>query len=321
MGGNNRVDGRERIMSLLLALLRTDRPLTIEELRTTVPGYEAIAEYESFRRQFERDKRDLAGRGVIIDKVTLDHEGGQVGYNVDRKGYYLDVPPLEPDELAALRIATTLIDVGEHGVDALLRLGGLEPPEVAGADAVALSGSGGPVAEVPLDDGVAVLFDAVVNNRTVTFTYPDSGPRRVNPLRMDLVGDRWLLTCNDLDAGQQRVFRVDKIIDITSVGPNRSFTRDPDDKPPRPVHPLYWDVDERVDAVVWVDADLAPSAVQQAGEPATATWNDDGSVVLTIPTTHHDALRWFVLEWLDHAELIGPPELRDDLVAWLEGLT
>jgi predicted DNA-binding transcriptional regulator YafY len=44
----------------------------------------------------------------------------------------------------------------------------------------------------------------------------------------------------------------------------------------------------------------------------------DGSVVLELPVTNRDALRSFVLGFLDHAELLEPQELRDDLVAWLQ---
>jgi predicted DNA-binding transcriptional regulator YafY len=36
--------------------------------------------------------------------------------------------------------------------------------------------------------------------------------------------------------------------------------------------------------------------------------------------TNRDAFRSFVLGFLDHAEVLGPPAIRQDLVAWLEGL-
>ena len=34
--------------------------------------------------------------------------------------------------------------------------------------------------------------------------------------------------------------------------------------------------------------------------------------------TNRSAFRSFVLGFLDHAEVLGPSELRDDMVAWLE---
>ena len=35
------------------------------------------------------------------------------------------------------------------------------------------------------------------------------------------------------------------------------------------------------------------------------------------PVTNRAAFRSFVLSFLEHAEILDPPELRDDLVAWL----
>jgi len=43
----------------------------------------------------------------------------------------------------------------------------------------------------------------------------------------------------------------------------------------------------------------------------------DGSVVVELPVTNRAAFRSFVLSFLEHAEILDPPELRDDLVAWL----
>ena len=46
----------------------------------------------------------------------------------------------------------------------------------------------------------------------------------------------------------------------------------------------------------------------------------DGSVVLAVHVTNRSAFRSFVLGFLDHAEVVGPPELRAELVDWLEAL-
>jgi proteasome accessory factor B len=43
-------------------------------------------------------------------------------------------------------------------------------------------------------------------------------------------------------------------------------------------------------------------------------------VVLVFGVTNRDAFRGFVLDFLDHAEVLGPPELRADLVGWLESV-
>jgi hypothetical protein len=35
---------------------------------------------------------------------------------------------------------------------------------------------------------------------------------------------------------------------------------------------------------------------------------------------NREAFRTWVLELLDHAEVLAPPELRDELIAWLDAL-
>jgi predicted DNA-binding transcriptional regulator YafY len=36
--------------------------------------------------------------------------------------------------------------------------------------------------------------------------------------------------------------------------------------------------------------------------------------------TNIDGFRSFALGFLEHAEVLSPPELRDDIVKWLQGL-
>ena len=42
------------------------------------------------------------------------------------------------------------------------------------------------------------------------------------------------------------------------------------------------------------------------------------SVVAELPVTNRSAFRSFVLSFLEHAEVLDPPELRAELVEWLE---
>ena len=43
-------------------------------------------------------------------------------------------------------------------------------------------------------------------------------------------------------------------------------------------------------------------------------------MLLRLGVTSTDALRSWVLGLLDHAEVVGPPDLRAGLVAWLESM-
>jgi predicted DNA-binding transcriptional regulator YafY len=78
--------------------------------------------------------------------------------------------------------------------------------------------------------------------------------------------------------------------------------------------------EEPVRARLQVDGDHAGWAVGQVGADGVESRADDGSVVLGVTVTNRSAFRSFVLGFLDHAEVLDPPELRDDLVAWLAQL-
>jgi predicted DNA-binding transcriptional regulator YafY len=68
---------------------------------------------------------------------------------------------------------------------------------------------------------------------------------------------------------------------------------------------------------VLVDAAQAPWIVQHLGAGAVVDERPDGSVVVRMTVTNRENFRSFVLTFLDHAEVLAPGELRDDVVAWL----
>jgi hypothetical protein len=65
-----------------------------------------------------------------------------------------------------------------------------------------------------------------------------------------------------------------------------------------------------------VDADQAAWAVANAGTGGEP--EPDGGVVLTLRATNRAALRSWVLGFLDHADIVSPPEERAAIRAWLE---
>ena len=77
---------------------------------------------------------------------------------------------------------------------------------------------------------------------------------------------------------------------------------------------------EPVEARLLVDADHAALAQHALGADVAAEEQADGSVVFTVAVTNREGFRSFVLGFLDHAEVLGPPALRDDVVAWLRAL-
>src|SRR6266536_2846733 len=90
----------ERLVNLVALLLDTHRPLTLDQVAELVPGYEATG--ESLRRMFERDKEELRGLGVPVERGPIDPWGSEEGYFIDRNAYAMPRLDLAPDDREAL---------------------------------------------------------------------------------------------------------------------------------------------------------------------------------------------------------------------------
>jgi len=300
----------ERLMNLIAALLHTPTPLTADEIRRRVPGYaDAKA---TFQRAFERDKDDLREMGVPLRIETLaGRDPPEVGYRILKDEYYLPNPDLAPDELAALHLAGSAVRMdGVQGPEALWKLGGTIADPEPGAELAAL----------PTTPALTALFGAVVDQRTASFGYRGE-QRRVDPYRLDFLRGRWYLTAFDHDREEERHFRLDRIEGELTLGDPGSFERPGTTVPGLRMAPWELGEGEEITARLLVDADQAPWAVQTAGSEAVVEEREDGSVVLELPVVNRDAVRSFALTFLEHAEVLGPEELRAEFVGWLEAIS
>ena len=297
----------ERLINLVAALLAAERPLDREELRQRVPGY--AEDDATFRRAFERDKDALREMGIplSLEKVDPTNADSPIGYRIPKDQYYLADPELAPDELAALHVAVTTVKLeGSEGASALWKLGG--------------TGSPGPgiVAALPGSEHLAALFGAVAASSTVTFGYRGE-ERNVDPYRLAFRNGNWYLAGFDRDRQAERSFRLDRLTGPPQAGPPGAFERPPA-RSTRPPAPWEMGDEDEVAARVLVDAVQADRAVGEVGADAVVERRPDGAVVVELRVTNRDAFRSFVLGFLDHAEVLAPPELRADLLAWLRRL-
>jgi len=310
-------DKLERLMNLTAALLDADRPLTADDISERVTGY--ATGKEAFRRTFERDKEELRQLGVPIAMVTIPGSYPPIeGYRIDRDAYELPDPDLAPDELAALRLALQAVRVGEQsgdGSEALWKLGGLVEPSGHGtADAEEA------VAALPPDPSLVPLFSAVLDRRVARFRYTSSSgdaDREVEPWRLEYRRGRWYLTAYDHERGEERNFRLDRISGTVELDAPATATGPAPSGPAQPDQPWSFGDGEAVTAVLRVDADHSRMALDQLGPDAVLEVDDDGATTFAVPVTSWPAFRSFALSFLDHAEVLGPPELRADLVDWL----
>jgi proteasome accessory factor B len=296
------MDKLERLLNLTAALLDADRALTADDLRGRIGGYpEAKA---SFRRTFERDKDDLRAMGLPLSVEAVPGTDPPVdGYRMRRSDYSGRDLRLEPDELAALHLATNLVRL-DGAATGLLKLGG------------ASGNAADEVGYVPFDDALAVMIAAAADRKSVTFTYNDT-ERTVEPWRLSFSRGHWYLTAWDRMRDDERLYRVDRITGSVELGDDATedvgAVNDPSDL-------RGWELGDRdpVRALVRIDAVQAAHARHLLGAVKELP---DGGVVAEMAVRNEEAFRSFVLSFLDHAEILEPVELRDAMIHWLEALS
>src|SRR5437764_1653772 len=303
------MDRLERLINLTAALLEAERPLTADELHQRLPGY---AENQlAFRRAFERDKDVLREMGVplVLEPVDDASQPGVEGYRIPKDEYYLQDPGLEPDELAAVHLAASAVELeGAGGVEALWKLGGW----------VAEEGPPPAMAALPGALHLGPAFAAISRRQPVTFTYRGE-ERRVDPWRLAFRRGHWYLLGRDHGRDDERNFRLGRL-DSDVVVDDNAAPFDPPEATSAPTVPWQMGDEQPVSARLLVDADHAGYAIGQVGNDAVEERRGDGSVVLAVTVTNRSAFRSFVLGFLDHAEVLDPPELREDVISWLEQL-
>jgi len=301
----------ERLLNLIAALLETPRALSAEEIHRRVPGYPDETG-PSYRRAFERDKDDLREMGIplLVENVP-GTDPPVLGYRIPRGDYYLRDPGLDPDELAALNLAATAVRMdGAHGLGGLWKLGGA-PAD--GTEDVA------PLGEIPTDPNLALAFQAVADRRQLRFDYRGER-RRVDPYRLDFQLGRWYVSGYDHLRSDERNFRLDRVEGLVEAGPKGTFDRPFTSVPGLELAAWQLGEGQPVVAELLVDGDHAALARHELGDETVAEERPDGSVVFAVPVTNRSGLRAFMLGFLDHAEVLGPPDLRAEMVEWLESM-
>jgi proteasome accessory factor B len=316
------VNKLERLLNLTAVLLDTPRPLTAEELRQKVDGYPPPG--AAFHRTFERDKDDLRVLGIPLRVERVPATDPPIdGYSIAPDDYYLPDPGLAPDELAALHLATLTVRMeGLTDQEAIWKLGGFgaHDPTVARpqSDPGVVKDV---VANLPSDPALVPIFQSISEKRAVSFGYRGQD-RLVEPWRLDFHRGRWYLTGYDRGREGERNFRLDRMdgpVSQTEIGAEAVPPPAPPSDGPRPA----WEMgeEEQVIARLLVDKSRVETASRQLGSAVAAEAQPDGSVIYTVPVVKYDAFRSFVLGFLDHAELLEPPQWRADIISWLSALS
>ncbi|MEM9033450.1 MAG: WYL domain-containing protein [Actinomycetota bacterium] len=295
-------DPLERRLELLM-LLRESRPLTRAEIMQRTGAYGD--DPERGRATFERDKRALREVGVPIRTVIAEGDEGATRYTVETDDY--DLPPLdlEPDEHLALVMATAMVDLDRRWDDVAVR-------KLGGRDVSAAAVR----AALPALDGLPLLQTAVSQRAPARFAYRGK-QREVAARALAFRTGYWYLVA---DEGESRkTFRVDRIEGDVEVGePGTVPEAAGDPLEALTIDPLLLPRDDELTAVVRIHGHQGAVAARHPGVEVRST---DGDVVeLAVRVLNRDAFRTWLFGLGEHAEVVEPAELRDEIVAWLEAL-
>lgn len=296
----------ERILNLLAFLLDTTVPRTQAEIVREVTGYPEGK--EAARRAFERDKETLRGMGVPLRVEPVPFgDANEVGYRVDPDEYYLPDLGLTAEETAALNVAVQAVPMGDGaGYGALMKLGGLTGDSAA------------PIASLPFAPALPALFDAYRRRATIRFRYRGE-ERWVEPWVLVARSGRWYVAGYDRDRGATRTFRADRIESDVEVGAGGEFEVPADFDAATVLRDEPWSWGEQAPVVVELLVDPGhEEGVRSAATDASVVREDEHGTVFAIPVVDVAAFRTFVLGFLEHAEVLAPPEVRDAIVAWLD---
>ena len=302
----------ERLINLIAALLETQRPLTAEDIRRQIAGYDQDNR-EAFRRAFERDKEALRSMGIPLELVTTDPLGDDGdGYVIPKEKYYLPELDLEPDELAALSIAAgAVLGAGPQAASGMMKLSldlpqeGWNGPQVVWGTDLA--------AEQPL---LGPLYAAVSEREAISFEHAGTDGtvvmRELEPYGLVHRRGNWYVVGRDTSKDAIRGFKVSRLGGtVERLG--RTFSPPEDFRPADHLDLEAWEVGpEPVPARVRFGPDFRWWAEQNMAEPKTA--GPDGSLDIELSVANADALISWVIGFGGRVQIVSPAELRKKLV-------
>lgn len=289
-----------RLLSILTILLQRDH--------VTAP--ELARRLEVSRRTISRDIDDLCKAGFPI--ATMQGSGG--GISISR-GYKLDKSILTRDELQSILIGLR----GLESVDGASRIGRLMDKLAPSPDAAVPLGNGIAIDlashyKDSLSDKIALLRDAVGENRIVSFDYysPSGVARRAaEPYLVFFKWSAWYLFGFCLDKLDFRTFKLNRLWRIEETG--RDFI-------PRQVPPERMDFDARlpdhIPLVVLFDPAVEYLVVEAYG-PDACTREPDGRLRFERGYTYKEHILRWILGFGDKAEVLAPESLRREIAGIL----
>ena len=317
-----------RQLSLISYLMAERRPVTALEIRRDVEGYSGMNE-DAFARRFYADRAELDSLGIPLTvERPADGAAEQENYSLRPENFHLPPIAFTDRELAALQTALTLLD-GEFAYAAPLRLALQQiswgrPSPLGGPEASVALGVTASAGGHELSQRLHKIEVAIFRHKTITFDYytmerDDTGPRKVDPYHLLFRGNQFYLLGHAHERGAVRVFRLDRIRGKVAFATKaeHDFRRPSDFDPRAYANRADWQFGEEIDtAEIRVSARIAWQIERhygRFGEVVVPDDGDDDDRILRTPYASSRQLVSWVLSLGEHARVLGPPGLVEDL--------
>jgi len=317
-----------RQLSLISYLMAERRPVTALEIRRDVEGYSGMNE-DAFARRFYADRSELDSLGIqlTVDRPP-DAVAEQENYSLRPEEFHLPAIAFTDGELAALGTALSLLD-GEFAYAEPLRLAlqqlswgrpsPLSQPEQQPVALGITASAGGH----ELSQRLAKVETAIFRGKTILFDYytmerDETGTRKVDPYHLLFQGGQFYLLGRAHDRGALRVFRLSRIRGKVAYATKaehdfRRPTREEFD-PREYASRAAWQFGEtQGTAEVLVSERVAWQVSRHFGRFGEIRPGDDGAVVFETPYASARMLASWVLRLGEHVQVLGPPELEDEV--------
>jgi predicted DNA-binding transcriptional regulator YafY len=320
-----------RQLSLISYLMAERRPVTALEIRRDVEGYSAMNE-DAFARRFYADRAELESLGIqlTVDRPA-DAAAEQESYSLRSESFHLPAIEFSDEELAALQTALALLD-GKFAYAEPLRLAlqqitwgrpsPLRAPEQRSVALAITASAGGH----ELSARLAKVETAIFRQKTITFDYytmerDETGSRRVDPYHLLFQGGEFYLLGHAHERKAIRVFRLSRIRGKVAYATKaeHDFRRPADFDPRAYANRAEWQLGEdRGVAEILLSERIAWQIERHFGRygeiHAASADGEPGDRVLRTSYANTRMIVSWVLGLGEHARLLGPPELTEELV-------
>jgi proteasome accessory factor B len=309
----------ERLINLVALLLETSHPLTLDQIRETLPAYQQD-DVASAKRMFERDKDVLREVGIPVELEATDPWEVEQGYRIRKDRYYLPEVTFSAEEVWALFVAAHAPGESGEAEQAFQKLSSGTETNVLTAVADR-SPAPGVDASGP---SLGAIADALARRRAIRFRYRPSqgkpGVREVDPYSLVFRKGHWYLAGLDRSRREVRSYRLSRMLSgVKEIGaasaPPEGFDAS------RLLEAGPWGLgapEER--ARVAFSPRIAWMAVPQAPGAEVVATREDGWVEVDCPASRGEAFASWVLGFGPDAEVLAPGAIRDDVIARLEAL-